>query len=155
MSVLGDLLTASAAMVEDLAITLNSTVVPVLIRKLPEISESIEEVPAIFVCASQRQGFQLPFHTAGTDDIPTMKVENRIQIALAFPGNRDNLTHVDDYPGWMEQIGAAFGNQDIFDRSDVLMIRVVSEVYLDRAAYSKLYDYLAMEIRITTVNSAY
>lgn len=147
MSVLGDILDEIVSEINKLELVYppnspDAVEVPVKKRKLPRVGETIDTLPMICVCPAER-GEQSKRLGA------QYEVKYFAEIVLISANNDDQRANLDLFLDWREKIRNLFltevGNFDVaFTGND-------SRSTWDRAKISENYDYLPLDLSITTI----
>lgn len=153
----GDALLQEARLaVEAIGLSIGGTVLPVKVTKLPTAEEGVDTVPLVAVCpgASPPRPDQ-PWDTGGDDGKARMLRERTVDVVAIAPSNRDPVTGLPEYLEWAQKVSRRFGQP--------LSLPAVAELYetrvepfapIDRAAYSRNYDYSGLSLRFRTVEPA-
>lgn len=109
---------------------------PVLKRKLPSVTEEIDDAPALFVTPADVAGEDVPFSTE-----EKRKRTYVFQVVRVTRSDRDNLTGLPAHHEDRQAIQGVFGPSLPLDLDEFLSLKLTPGPVIDRAAYSKLYDY--------------
>jgi len=107
----------------------------VKVRKLPAVDESLDVLPALFVCNSERGEENLPvgFVSFGVDYF--------IDFVLIFKGHKDRVENLDVLDRVRQAIRKAFDPPLLPGAPTVWNTRYVPTAPYDRAKFSQNYDY--------------
>lgn len=130
--------------------------VPVVARKLPAASESIDTPPLVAVVPSEIPGVDEPFDS-GDALCPQGRRwrEYVIQVVVIAVADGDNVTNLDEYRRWRQAISRAFGGAGPLPTVDEFVrLEVMPGAVIDREAHSKNYDYSAVGLNVCCVEPA-
>jgi hypothetical protein len=126
-------------------------------RKLPKHGEQVDgPLPRLVVCPANRRGFDVPWSTEGEggEGGPQRLREYPVLVAMIAPGNKDAISHLDDYLDWRQQVARSFGYLFLLGGVRIYELQVTPEVPIDPRHYAKLYDYGAMELSFRVIEPA-
>jgi hypothetical protein len=138
------ILDATLGMVEGLKLAYGSDPLAVVRRKLPEVREDIDVVPAVYVCPHQRAEGWKRWCSEGW-----VRVAYLVSIVGIAASNRDAVSNLGDPLTWRKRIADAFSGPNPMPTVPTFhSLEVVHEVPLDRKAFENLYDLSAMALRV-------
>jgi hypothetical protein len=153
-SVLSSILTAIKLDITTLGLTYGTPPValPVNLRKLPTaINEKLSPLPQVIVCPAER-GEKSSFAGEGR-----VFKEYPIQVVIFAAGNADPVSNLTTLTNWRESICRLFqgvNGSNLRAVSGVWKCVTEFQGFLDRQAWSKLYDLVAIQARVYTLEPA-
>lgn len=148
----------SVSIIQGLNLTLGSTPVTVVKRKVGTVEQATGAMPLISVSCSPRAGSSKLWDTGlNTGGGGRKEWHYYLQIDMSSPGNRNPLTGLPDYQSWRQTIARAFGIPT------VIMLPYPDQLYdivndpgpvIDRGAYKGLYDESVMTLDFVTVEDS-
>lgn len=151
VSILDQILTATANQVTNLNLANGSATVSVAIRKLPRVDEDLDVLPLVAVNTAVQPEPTKPiaFNTPGANNFLTKTY--LIDVTVISAGNQDfTSTNIDVYGTWREQIINAFRPEEwgspIFGITQCYDLDVTPDVFLDRKQLNESYDYQAVRL---------
>lgn len=151
MSVYGDILTQSTAVITALQLTYtpdgssDPVAATVTIRKLPRALTGMgDTLPLIIVCPHDRPEKIEP---ASMEAESGVFVWYLVEYVVIAPGNMDMVSNLMAYLDWREKIRRAFQDPVPIDVDEVIDTEILPEAPLDREKAKVQYDYSALAVR--------
>lgn len=142
------ILNAVVSQVTALGLTLGATTLPVALRKLPRAEETLDTLPLICVCPSDRPESVENF---SSEDVVLVKYV--VEVVSIAGGKRDLTgTNLDSYFGWREQVRRQFQGE-LNGVAAVINTTISLDSPLDRSKLNKNYDYSGMKLVFHTIES--
>lgn len=143
--------TKVAAILTALALSINGTVAPVVIRKLPVFRDVLETLPIIVISVGNGPESTVPFSTGNEQYVGYL-----IQICIIDKGNREVIVGEPDVLTARESIRKQFQRPGpvLAAVPQLLQVEVLPEAPLSRAAFLKNYDFSALAVRFKCVETA-
>jgi hypothetical protein len=152
-AVLAQVLDRVVSELQALALVHDGDVLPVVKRKLPAVEEGIDPAKQITVYRMDHGGGWkwLAFPSSGRPK-GTVRVKYPVGVTLITPGKHDRLSGLDDNALVREQIARHFARSSPFTGiAEVQDVEVEDDVFLDRGAMNKNWDYQTVGLMVATV----
>jgi hypothetical protein len=143
-----EILTAVKEQIDALGLTSDGTSLPVEIRKLPAVEESIQTLPCVLVApgGSPEKIAQFSF-----EDDAGVSVAYPVDVAIVSAGNRDFVSDVDVLLAWRQQARRCFQSNSLPGVDRVFRILLNPDPAYDRGALNSNYDYSGFSLEVFVV----
>lgn len=131
--------------VAGLGLTFDTAPLPVLKRKLPRVSETLEMLPCLLVCPSTRPERYQPAAEG------LVFLDYAVDVSMAAPGNRDWATNLDQYLQWRQQIRGLFQGPLLAGVSAVYDTDITPGTPIDRTLVNSNYDYSTLGLLFSAI----
>lgn len=142
------ILTSAQQAVSGLSLVLGSTPLPVLIRKLPKLGETLDSAPVVLICPTEQPEKIIDYATEGL-----VYVEYGVEIVIVAANNQDYLSNLDSYLNFRQQIRLLFQGTTLTGAPTVCDMDMIPEAPIDRALVAADYDYSAISVRFKSCES--
>lgn len=153
MSVLNDVLDKVVEQVDLLGLALDGTPLPVVKRKLPKKEELVDPPYQITVSKSEEpEGWRWYAFPSTSNPKGAIRKEYLVEITTITPNDNDQLTDLDTYTEWREQVIKLFSHPKTFAGiAQVFDCNAAPGVFLKREEVSNNYDYQQVGVRVITL----
>lgn len=140
-----DILNAVVTGVTGLGLQLNSTTVPVRKRKVPKREETVDPGTQIVICLAEKSPPPRYF------SFGKVKATYFVQVVILVPNNADNLTNLDVYQDWKQQIRVLFQKPPLAGVSSVYNMDPIESSFIKRSLANENYDYVEANLQVENI----
>jgi len=157
MSTAYDMMVGVQSMVSALGLTLESTTLPVNIRKLPKKGEAVDGSYQITISKNKKEERLKPFAFTNTSvgQANIYKKWTWIDITLIAPNEGDQITDLNNYASIRSSIETAFktpfASPIITGITSVVDVDVLQGEFLEVEKLNENYDYISTTIQVQTI----